>query len=94
MSALSHPVVATSAYTCWGCPEQYEGQLVDGRFFYFRFRWGVATLGLGITPDAAVEDDREARFAVGDNLRGVFDDDLERDLIFARLLAERIITAA
>jgi hypothetical protein len=87
--AISHPAIASSAQTCWACPEQYEGQLIDGQFFYFRYRFGCATLGVGPTLDEAVEDPREARLRVGDNLRGTFDSTEERDLVFAQLLLDR-----
>ena len=85
---MEHPAVASSAETCSACPVQYEGQLVDGRYFYFRYRFGRATLGLGETPDDAVDDPNETSLAVGDSLRGVYAGDEERDEVFARLLME------
>lgn len=87
---MEHPAVATATLTCGACPVQYEGQLLDGRHFYFRYRWGRATLGIGATPDAAAEDPDEVGLTVGDNLRGVFDSDEERDAVFARLLATHL----
>lgn len=87
---MGHPFVVTVTQTCWACPVQYEGKLNDGRFFYFRYRFGVATLGVGSTPDDAAEDPAETRLAVGDNLRGTFEDDEERDRVFSRLLADRL----
>lgn len=44
---LDHPAIRTARMTCSACPEQWEGELHDGRFFYFRYRFGRATLALG-----------------------------------------------
>jgi hypothetical protein len=87
---MNHPLIATAERTCLGCPEQYEGQLRDGRYFYYRFRWGTATLGLGATIDEAVADPFEAGAYLGDDLRGFFNDDWERDNTFGDLLEDRI----
>lgn len=35
-------------------PVQYEGSMKDGRYLYFRARYGAATLGVGWTMAAAV----------------------------------------
>jgi hypothetical protein len=87
--AIGHPAIASSVQTCWACPEQYEGQLIDGQFFYFRYRFGCATLGVGRTLDEASEDPCEVHLRVGDNLRGTFGSTEERDIVFARLLLDR-----
>lgn len=46
--------VDTVRRTCTACPTQYEGQMADGRFFYFRYRHALAELGIGATLDDAV----------------------------------------
>jgi len=74
-------------------PDQHEGTLVDGRWFYLRLRWGVAVLGLGDTLDAAVEDSTGGQSVfVGDSLMGKFESDGQRDQVFSSLL-ERAVRA-
>ena len=41
--------------TCNSCPHQTEGELEDGRHFYFRARWDEWTLGIGNTPTEAID---------------------------------------
>lgn len=49
-------IVESATMTCSACPTQYEGKLKDGRFFYFRYRFGCAQFGVdGASIDAAVE---------------------------------------
>lgn len=86
---IDHPLVAEQQMTTIGCPEQHEGQLVDGQHFYFRYRSGRASLGLGETVEAAVEDLGEVAVPFGDSLQGAFDNADDRNLIFATLLARR-----
>jgi len=38
--AVKPLVAATCARTCYACPSQWEGRLVDGRAYYLRYRWG------------------------------------------------------
>jgi hypothetical protein len=85
-----HPLVATEEMTCVACPEQWEGTLRDGRHFYFRYRGGRASLGLGIGPESAVDDPHEARVRHGDSLQGIFGSDDDRRAVFAELLAYRL----
>ncbi|HEU4540395.1 MAG TPA: hypothetical protein VFR23_04650 [Jiangellaceae bacterium] len=87
---MRNPAVAEWVQTCWGCPDQYEGRLADGRWFYFRYRYGWATLGLGADLGEAIGDRNRAGMDVGDNLRGVFGSDEERDEVFDQLLAWRL----
>lgn len=93
MKRLSHPMVATSDGGGY-CPVQYEGQLVDGRHFYFRYRGGWAALGFGATADDAVRDTMGdgsgASVSHGDALQGFFEDDADRDAVFAELLARKL----
>lgn len=79
------PRVASSVLTCSVCPEQYEGKLVDGRWFYFRYRSGFAALAIGHDYDA-VMGRQDVGGAVGDGLQGVFDSEEQRDRVFAELL--------
>lgn len=37
-------VIASLERTCYACPSQYEGKLVDGRVFYMRYRWGILSV--------------------------------------------------
>lgn len=46
--------IARAVVTCGLCPLQIEGELVDGRLFYFRSRHFTVQLGLGATEDEAV----------------------------------------
>ena len=84
------PRVRTATMTCEGCPVQIEGALADGRTFYFRYRYGCATLGAGADLAAAVLDDGAVSQNHGDRLQGVFDtyDDLAR--VFLALLDQRV----
>ena len=40
MSGEYHKIVKRDALTCRACPTQWEGQLHDGRHFYFRYLCG------------------------------------------------------
>jgi hypothetical protein len=66
-------------------PETYDGRLHDGRWFYYRYRWGYASVGVGPTYEEAVEDE-----AHGSYQGGVFDgqwpDDNTRNMVFRELL--------
>jgi hypothetical protein len=90
-----HPAVAAATLTCDAVPVQWEGQLVDGRRFYFRYRFGRATLAVGPTKSVngvtIPEQDRTAWVASvmhGDRFRGMFDSDEEQNTIFAELLEQ------
>lgn len=48
--------------TCGACPSQWEGKLEDGRFIYVRYRHSYLTVGLGESPDSAVDDSLGARW--------------------------------
>jgi hypothetical protein len=64
-------------------PVQFEGRLVDGRAFYFRYRWGRLWLGAAETFDAAVQDAMVGPVARwGDDLDGSLDQ-AEVDALFA-----------
>jgi hypothetical protein len=86
---VNHPDIADFEQTCGACPEQYEGTLNDGSTFYFRYRHGWASLGIGADLDAAVCDPREVGESVGDHYQGMFDTEDQRDAVFARLLDQR-----
>lgn len=86
INIINHPMIATQTQTCWICPEQYEGTLTDGRFFYYRMRRGTARLGVGSTIDEAVENCWDYSEGHGDPLQGFFDPPEARDEIFESLL--------
>lgn len=85
--SINHPLVATTTQTCFACPEQYEGRLVDSRWFYFRYRHGWASLAVGHDYDAVMGGE-DCSVNVGDSLQGEFDSPEQRDQVFAQLLAE------
>lgn len=66
-------VVETAAVTCYGAPVQAQGQLADGRFWYFRGRGCVVNLGVGATEREAVEDTMDDRLERGVVYPGYFD---------------------
>lgn len=62
--------------TCPAVPLQAEGRLDDGRYYYFRYRFGRAGIGVGDSPEAAVEDwYRTHKITYGEPLQGSLDDD-------------------
>ncbi len=67
-------LVADDELTCESCPTQWEGQLRDGRYFYFRYRFGHATLAVGATA-GEVAGRRSVVMPIGDNLAGTMDQD-------------------
>lgn len=70
-------LVATDKQTCGACPTQWEGRLKDGRDFYFRYRWGVAYLGVSGTGSPVfaerTPDGVSAAQVVGDGYDGSMD---------------------
>lgn len=90
VTELSHPRVAFAETSCVACPEQVDGRLSDGRTFYFRYRFGRATLGLGDDRHGAVRDPERALVHHGDPLQGAFDSEAERDTVFAELVEKRL----
>lgn len=93
MSGL-HPAVATYREITSACPVQCTGQLVTGEWFYFRYRFGRATLGIGGSQEQANYDEYAASPFIlhGDAMQGCFDSDDERDEVFARLYELRAVT--
>jgi len=47
-------VLASYRVTCNSCPHQVEGEMIDGRAFYFRARHGHWMIGIGATVDDAI----------------------------------------
>ncbi len=90
MTDLGHPLVRTAEETCGGCPVQIEGTLVDGHHFYFRYRHGYASLGVGPTEDAAIRDPDAAGMEYGDGWVGVFESAAERNSVFSQLAWHRL----
>ena len=71
--------------TCFACPTQYEGKLKDGRYFYFRYRHGYASLRLGTCAVAAVSGvSGETGMRIGDGLDGLLNNNEYRET-FMRL---------
>lgn len=89
---MRNPLIRTCEKTCASNPEQYEGTLTDGRFFYFRYRWGGAALGVGATLDEAANNAIRGRIDVGTEMAGQFDSPAQRDRVFNEMLG-RIISA-
>ena len=82
------PEVDSATHSSFACPEVWEGRLTDGRYFYFRYRHGVASLALSrlSVDDAAVQPRKQMDH--GDSLRGIFEYSSDRELVFRRLLTE------
>lgn len=101
---IEHPAIAEQRVTCRGCPTQIEGRLVDGRWFYFRYRYGTARLGLshsltasdsechgpGPVADSMCTENHRLLF-VGDRLDGVIFGDALSD-VFRRLMEIEVTT--
>lgn len=86
MNARFAGMVADHRRTCSACPTQYEGTLVDGRTFYFRFRFARATLGVGATIDQAVCDPAETCIGYGDHPMDGSIDEAEFQRLFVELM--------
>lgn len=76
-------------WTCYGCPMQAEGQLDDGRWFYFRYRWGHATFGVGADLVEAIRDENTAGMSYGDSYQGVLSSE-EADELLRRTMLLRL----
>lgn len=83
--------ILTLDWTCMGCPMQAEGTLTDGRWFYFRYRWGRATFGIGDLIDAAIGDPKTVGLDYGDELQGVLGASESEELL-QRLMLMRLAT--
>lgn len=83
---INDPRVATCTMTLPRAPEEYEGQLTDGRWFYFRYRWGHASLGIGRDVDEAVDRSDDFTVCEGGENAGQWPDEATRDAVFTRLL--------
>lgn len=72
----------------FACPEQWDGQLTTGEFFYFRYRYGVAALYLCWTemPRGPEKADAYESMSVGDGYAGIFESSEQRNWAFATLL--------
>jgi hypothetical protein len=77
---LYNEVVDEAEQTGYGCPTQWEGKLKDGRSFYFRYRGGTATLGIGANIDEAIGDAKESWLAYGDALDGILEESAFKDV--------------
>ena len=71
----------TLVQTCSEFPSQWEGQFLDGRYIYIRFRWGNLGFGIGNTPDEAVNN-----YQYGDDVgRDEFDGEISQAEMLALL---------
>ena len=87
MGPFDDPRVREATQTCYGCPDQYEGRLYDGRAFYFRYRHGRVYLGVGVDARDAISGvGGETVRSLGDSLKGVFDSVVQRDAMFTLML--------
>ncbi|MFC4911589.1 hypothetical protein [Actinomadura gamaensis] len=84
-------LVATYRKTCNAFPAQYEGELRDGRIWYFRYRHGEAELGIGPDLDAAIDDSMNPDHSVRYGLEsgGEIDSEAEFRALFVRLVERR-----
>ena len=62
--------LASLVQTCPAHPSQWEGQLVDRRHVYIRYRWGELSVGFGASVDDAVGNSKHVTSA-GKQLGGV-----------------------
>ena len=86
---ITDPRIAQQEQTCFACPEQYEGQLTTGEYFYFRYRYGIASLYLSweAVPNGPSTADACDSMSVGnDSLMGTFESNEERNNTFKTLL--------
>ncbi len=86
---ILHPDVVSQVQTCMACPDQWEGRLYDGNYFYFRYRGGHAGLGvsvISVDEAASVNNETYTTLRVGAPLQGCFDSHEERQQVFGELL--------
>lgn len=90
MTGLTDPRIDNYRQTGFSCPESYEGELLTGEFFYFRYRNGCASLYLSwyIIPHGPLSADVYTSMDVGDDLQGIFESDEQRNGTFKKLLDE------
>lgn len=92
MVAVRDSRISSERMTCTACPEQWEGELRGGLNFYFRYRHGHVTLGIGGTVSEAITAASQedgwtgAGRSHGDGLQGVFDSEEDRDEVFTSML--------
>ncbi len=88
MTVIHHPMINVQDMVTSACPEQWKGLLTDGQWFYFRMRFGRASLALGVFYEQTMgRMDHEVDVCNEfDPMRGYFESDQERDETFARLL--------
>jgi hypothetical protein len=66
-------VFKTAVVTCPAVPVQVEGELADGRWYFFRYRHGVAGLGIGATEEEACCREGRTNRVMGADLDGWMD---------------------
>lgn len=85
---MNHPRVVSFKMTCGACPEAYEGFLDDGKWFYFRYRHGSASVSVGPPEEDYGWASLRAKQHYGDPLDGRWQTEEERDTVFSDLLSE------
>ena len=93
VGSLDISEIATAEITCGACPVQVEGYLRDGRRYYFRFRHGLAGIGIGTTTDDAVTD-QHGDVSHGDQWDGFLDADGELASVFRAAWVARLDRSA
>jgi hypothetical protein len=61
----------TITQTCEACPSQWEGELVDGRFFYARYRWGYLSVRVSDSKENIYNGKEIVGESIGNGLDGL-----------------------
>jgi len=66
--------------TCVACPSQWEGNLIDGRMFYARYRWGALSIELSKEPtnDVYKAMGKDGNLIYSEQLGGRYDGSMEQ----------------
>lgn len=96
---LTHPEIVRAVQTCESVPDQWQGTLTEGRFFYLRYRHGWVSLAVGPTPQSVegcmTRERRVMHFEgvavvadnIGEKYDGMFTSEAARNEAFAELYA-------
>lgn len=70
-------VIASMERTCYACPSQYEGKLVDGRVFYMRYRWGMLSARVAARDEDLFTSEDTVVYCerIGGEFQGLLDED-------------------
>ena len=68
--------------TCDACPAQWEAELEDGKFAYFRYRWGTFRFGIGNDISKAVSGELDTQsYNIGEELDGCMTNKMLKDTL-------------